>query len=64
MSKFADDTKVAKVVTDSKTAGEMQEIIHNLETWCKQWGMVFNAKKCSILHFGNQNEKHEYTING
>ena len=25
--------------------------------------MVFNAKKCSILHLGHQNLKHDYTIN-
>ena len=26
--------------------------------------MVFNAKKCSILHLGHHNKKHNYTING
>ena len=62
--KFADDTKVAKVVKDSQTAAEMQEVICNLEKWCETWGMQFNAQKCCILHFGNQNMKHQYRMNG
>ena len=64
MPKFADDTKVAKIVRDSKTANEMQAIIQNLETWCATWGMTFNTKKCSIMHFGHHNLHTEYKMNG
>ena len=39
--KFADDTKIAKIVNDKHTAAEMQETIHNLESWCRAWGMQF-----------------------
>ena len=60
MPKFADDTKVAKVVRDSDTASEMQSIIHNLEIWCNTWGMTFNTKKCTIMHFGHGNPRTEY----
>ena len=63
ISKFADDTKVAKVVTNDETAAEMQQIIHKLENWCKNWGMLFNIKKCCILHFGHSNKKYEYKMN-
>ena len=34
--KFADDTKVAKIVQDSQSAAVMQSVIDNLEVWCKQ----------------------------
>ena len=64
MPKFADDTKVAKVVNDSKTAAEMQDIINKLETWCSDWGMTFNVKKCCIIHFGHRNAKYQYQMNG
>ena len=64
MSKFADDTKVAKVVKDTKTAAEMQEVMQNLETWCEKWGMVFNIKKCCILHFGHRNMQQQYKMSG
>ena len=43
--KFADDTKIAKVVKDQQTATEMQSVIHELESWCKKWAMHFNVKK-------------------
>ena len=64
MPKFADDTKVAKIVKDKKTADEMQAIIHNLEQWCNTWGMTFNTKKCSIMHFGHRNSQNIYQMNG
>lgn len=50
VSKFADDTKIAKVVTDGNSAMEMQAIIQNLEKWCTDWGMEFNISKCTIMH--------------
>ena len=64
MPKFANDTKVAKIVRDSQTAEEMQKVIENLEKWCKDWGMQFNTKKCCIIHFGHKNQKHQYKMNG
>ena len=64
VSKFADDTKIAKVVTDGNSAMEMQAIIQNLEKWCTDWGMEFNISKCTIMHFGHNNPKFEYTMNG
>ena len=44
ISKFADDTKLAKVVNNSETAVEMQEVIERIEKWSKDWGMQFNIK--------------------
>ena len=40
MPKFADDTKVAKVVNDEQSAKEMQEVINKLESWSDKWGTV------------------------
>ena len=64
MPKFADDTKVAKVVKDEQSAKEMQEVINKLESWSDKWGMHFNVKKCCIVHFGQKNAKHVYKMNG
>ena len=63
MSKFADDTKVAKVIDSEVKAQELQSIISNLQKWCENWGMNFNIDKCSVIHFGQQNRKYEYTMN-
>ena len=62
VSKFADDTKIAKVVKNKESAAEMQTIITNLEAWCKIWGMDFNIKKCCLMHFGYNNPKTEYKM--
>ena len=55
ISKFADDTKVAKVVKDNKTAAEMQDTINNLEIWAEKWGMKFNTKRCT-RYFSTKNK--------
>ena len=64
ISKFADDTKLAKVVNNECSALEMQVIIKNLEDWSSKWGMKFNVEKCSFLHFGFNNQKFQYSMNG
>ena len=64
LSKFADDTKIAKVVKDQSTAAEMQKIIENLEQWSERWGMEFNAGKCCFIHLGRQNQEFPYFMNG
>ena len=63
ISKFADDTKIAKVVNDPNTALEMQTIVTRLQNWSCIWGMKFNAEKCCVLHFGNRNQNFQYTMN-
>ena len=63
ISKFADDTKVAKVVNDSNAALEMQSIVTGLQSWSHTWGMKFNVDKCCILHFGNRNPNFQYKMN-
>ena len=64
MSKFADDTKIAKIVNDNSTAAEMQTIISRLEEWSIKWGMQFNASKCFIIHLGYHNQKFKYRMAG
>ena len=42
--KFADDTKMARVVEDETQASEMQRDKETLVEWTKTWGMQFNVK--------------------
>ena len=53
--KFADDSKIAKLMETDQDGIEMQNIINNLAEWAEEWGMNFNVSKCKILHFGNHN---------
>ena len=48
--KFADDSKIAKIIANELDGRQMQEIIDNLSAWAKQWGMRFNVSKCKVLH--------------
>ena len=63
-SKFADDTKIAKVVDNPESALEMQTVINYLHQWCKDWQMEFNIDKCNFLHLGFHNQNFVYTMNG
>ena len=52
MRKFADDTKVAKIVESEEDAKELQKDIDEMMRWAKEWEMVFNVEKCKVLHVG------------
>ena len=62
--KFADDTKLARVVESRKQQMEFQRCIDRLEQWSDDWQMLFNSGKCHILHLGYNNKKHEYMMGG
>ena len=62
--KFADDSKIAKLMETDKDGKEMQDIINNLAQWAEDCGMKFNVNKCKILHFGNRNPNNMYLMDG
>ena len=64
VSKFADDTKVARTVATEEGRAELQEALSKLELWAARWGMEFNILKCKVMHFGRNNPMHEYMMNG
>ena len=60
---FADDCKLFGPVNAS---GEnlVQSDLAKLEQWSKIWQLPFNAKKCKVMHFGHNNPKRKYVLNG
>ena len=62
MRKFADDTKVAKIVESEEDAKELQRDINEMMRWAKEWEMVFNVEKCKVLHVGRRNSKYVYKM--
>jgi hypothetical protein len=64
LSKFADDTKGAKIIRTRQDADDMQTALDLLCDWAREWGMKFNEKKCKILHLGRNNPRYEYFMNG
>ena len=50
LSKFADDTKGAKVIKDQSSATELQQALDNLFTCSQEWKMNLNVEKYHIIH--------------
>ena len=46
---FADDCLLYRSVNSSEDQLKLQEDLRKLENWASNWGMKFNAKKCSIM---------------
>jgi hypothetical protein len=64
LRKFADDTKCAKVVEKQEDADLLQQCLDDLLEWSQTWSMEFNIAKCKVMHFGHNNKKFNYNING
>ena len=62
--KFADDTKLAQVVSSREDADKLQDTLDNLCRWADRWGMQFNVKKCFVMHIGTNNSRFEYFMKG
>ena len=64
LKKFADDTKLGHDVSDQTRCDELQKSLDGLVEWSHTWGMQFNVAKCKVMHLGNRNGKHVYTMAG
>ena len=73
VSLFADDTKIftriASDLNQKKLQGEygsdvLQKDLDNIDEWANKWKMEFNVSKCKIMHLGNSNPGHTYTMGG
>ena len=61
---FADDTKVYRRIQSIDDSQYLQEDLDSLADWCATWGMLFNTSKCVVMHFGKDNPKYLYHIEG
>ena len=64
LRKFADDTKLGKIIRSQEDVAALQGTLLNLERWAEQWCMSFNVKKCKVMHVGKNNTKQAYTMGG
>ena len=58
---FADDSECIKEISSPYDQLLIQEDLDQLETWCSDWDMSFNVRKCVHLHFGSPDE-HSYSL--
>jgi len=64
VSKFADDTKMNGRAKCAEDAESLQRDIDNLSEWARVWQMEYNVGKCEVIHFGRNNSKMDYYLNG
>jgi hypothetical protein len=64
ISKFADDTKVGRVVESDNDREKLQMDLDRLGEWSEDWQMLFNSGKCKVIHFGRRNNEYTYTMGG
>ncbi len=59
---FADDTKDFIPITTPVDCLTLQSDLSTLSDWSHTWQLAFNHEKCKILHVGNNNPRHIYTM--
>jgi len=62
ISKYADDTKLGRIIKDLKDHASLQQALDNLVLWCTEWGMEIHPDKCNVIHFGAKNPRRTYKI--
>ena len=64
LSKFADDTKAARVVDNDSEAELPRRNLNGFSKWAEDWQMCFNVEKCKVIHIGRTNPRHDYFMGG
>ena len=60
--KFADDTKIVIKVGTAEDVKVLQDDLHKLFQWSKDWQMLFSTDKSKIIHFGFNNNESSYVL--
>ena len=64
LSKFADDTKIGNIVNSEESRNVLQSVLDCAANWSDKWQMMFNPSKCTVIHFGHNNQHHQYKLGG
>ena len=52
LSKFADDTKIGRVINGVEDCQALQNDLDKLHEWSSKWQMEFNVDKCKVIKMG------------
>ena len=59
---LADDLKMYQCIVNPANCRSLQMDIDRLCAWCNMWLLGPNAEKCKIMHLGQNNPRHNYTM--
>ena len=62
--KFADDTKIYRIVNSQEDVESLRNDLKNLVKWSVDWQMLFNTDQCKIIHIGHSNCHADYYMSG
>ena len=63
-SLFADDAKIYRIISTAQDTEILRSDMVGLKEWSSKWLLTFNSAKCKVVHFGRQNTRSDYTLNG
>ena len=61
---YADDTKMFSQMVSDLSAAKLQVDFDSAFNWTQDWLLLFNTSKCVVMHYGQNNKKFPYFING
>ena len=64
MFKFADDTKLSGRMCCEEDAEMLQHDLDRLSVCAYAWQIQYSVDKCQVIHFGSNNRKTDYYLNG
>jgi len=62
LAKFADDTKLCKIIRNVADVIILQNDLDSLHEWATDWQMNFNTDKCAVMHIGHNNKCSQYQL--
>lgn len=62
ISKFADDTKISRIIRSDSHVITLQTNLDRMNEWIDKWEMQFSIKKSKVLSVGRRKPHIRYTI--
>ena len=62
LNKFADDTKLCRKAKSNEDINILNSDLDKLYKWSREWQMLFNVEKCTVIHLGNKNSQGKYRL--
>ena len=63
ISKFADDSKIGKIIRSESDVKDLQGDLDRLNEWVVRWQMDFDIDMCKVMNVGRENPHNRYNIN-